>query len=58
MCIQVDLVRSGLEGMMHLATQQTIRTAKKQGLSLRMAAYVNSINKLDEYYSEKRLFNK
>lgn len=54
----MDLVRSGLEGMMHLATQQTIRTAKKQGLSLRMAAYVNSINKLDEYYSEKLLFNK
>ncbi len=46
---------SGLQQIMEIAVQDTLETAKKLNISLRMAAYVNSIKKLDKYYSNKSL---
>lgn len=46
---------SGLQQIMEIAVQETVETAKRLDVSLRIAAYVNSINKLDKYYSKKSL---
>lgn len=46
---------SGLQQMLELAVQETLSTAKRLDVPLRIAAYVNSINKLDKYYSKKAL---
>ena len=46
---------SGLQQIMEIAVQDTLETAKRLNVSLRMAAYVNSIQKLDKYYSNKLL---
>jgi hypothetical protein len=44
-------VVSGLQQVMEIAIQETLETAKQLGVSLRIAAYVNSINRLDKFYT-------
>jgi glutamate dehydrogenase (NAD(P)+) len=46
-----DIVYAGLEEVMSQATTEVIETAKNKKLDLRMAAYVNGIRKLHEFYT-------
>ena len=48
---EFDIVVSGLQEIMEIAIQETLETAKKLNVSLRIAAYVNSINRLDKFYT-------
>lgn len=48
---ELDIVYAGLEEVMSSATQEVIRTSLNRKLDLRTAAYVNAINRLDEFYS-------
>lgn len=43
---------SGLQEIMGIAVQETLDTAHKMNVSLRIAAYVNSINRLDKFYTK------
>lgn len=46
-----DIVYGGLEEVMSQATSEVIFTSKENKLDLRMAAYVNAIRKVHEFYS-------
>ena len=46
-----DIVYAGLEEVMSSATQEVIRTSLNRKVDLRTAAYINGINRLDEFYS-------
>ncbi|KAL4476994.1 hypothetical protein ABPG72_011691 [Tetrahymena utriculariae] len=47
-----DLVISGIEESFENALNETIETSKKYGVSLRCAAYINSLNKLHGHYEQ------
>jgi len=47
---EVDIVYTGLEEVMCTATQETIFTAEKLGVSYRIATYVNALHKLHQSY--------
>ena len=46
-----DIVYAGLEEVMSSATQQVIKTSLNRKVDLRTAAYINAINRFDEFYS-------
>jgi glutamate dehydrogenase (NAD(P)+) len=46
-----DIIYAGLEEVMSSATTEVIHTAKEKKLDLRMAAYVNGIRKIHEFYT-------
>lgn len=46
---------SGLEQIMEVAVHDTVETSKVMNVSLRIAAYVNSINRLNKYYEKLTL---
>lgn len=50
-----DIVMSGLQEMMEIAVEETLETSNVMNVSLRIAAYVNSINKLNKYYEKMTL---
>lgn len=52
---EFDIVMSGLQQIMEIAVQDTLDTANSLNVSLRIAAYVNSINKLNKYYEKMTL---
>lgn len=45
-----DLVYASLEESMAVAVSETKKTVREMGLSMRMAAYVNAINKLHHHF--------
>jgi len=47
---EIDLVYSGLEEVMCSAVEETRATSKRLNVSLRIAAYVNAIEKLHKCY--------
>lgn len=47
----IDLIFTGLEESMIVAVNATKATAKTKNISLRMAAYVNAINKVHNHYA-------
>jgi glutamate dehydrogenase (NAD(P)+) len=49
---ELDIVRSGLEDSMQHAVNQTIATAAELNVNYRMAAFVNSIRKIEVTYRE------
>ncbi len=46
-----DIIYAGLEEVMSSATTEVINTAREKKLDLRMAAYVNGIRKIHEFYT-------
>lgn len=46
----VDLVYAGLDSIMSDALRETFETAQKQGLTLRIAAYLNAIQRINTHY--------
>ena len=50
-----DLVLAGLDSIMSLALDQTIQTARNQKISLRMAAFVNSMERIYKCYENAGL---
>ena len=46
-----DLVYGGLEEVMSAATEEVITTSLNDKIDLRTAAYVNGINKIDDFYA-------
>ncbi len=42
----LDLVYTGLENIMSIALRQTVETSQKKNINLRLAAYVNAINRI------------
>ena len=46
-----DIVYAGLEEVMSSSTKEVIKTSLSRKIDLRTAAYVNAINRLDEFYS-------
>ncbi len=46
----VDLVYSGLDSIMSDALQETVDTAEKEKVSLRIAAYLNAIKRIHVHY--------
>jgi len=49
---ELDIVYSGLEEVMCTAVEETMLTAKKLGVSYRIAVYVNALNKLHASYQD------
>lgn len=49
------MVQSGLEEIMGDAIHQCLETSEKLRINLRIAAFVNAINKIDAYYKEAGL---
>jgi len=47
-----DLVYSGLEDTMCKGMQETVETARKLGVSYRIAAFVNALNKMEGTYRD------
>lgn len=45
-----DIVYAGLEEVMSSATKEVISTSLNRKVDLRTAAYINSINKIHEFY--------
>jgi glutamate dehydrogenase (NAD(P)+) len=45
-----DIVHSGLEDTMVTAVKQTVATAQRKGVTLRIAAYVNALEKIKSSY--------
>ena len=52
-----DLAHSGLEDTMINALEQILETAREKNVSLRMAAWINSINKVAKVSSGRGLFH-
>ena len=46
-----DIVYAGLDEVMSQATREVIDTSLNRKVDLRTAAYINAINKLDEFYT-------
>jgi glutamate dehydrogenase (NAD(P)+) len=46
-----DIIYAGLEEVMSSATSEVIHTSREKKLDLRMAAYVNGITKIHEFYT-------
>lgn len=46
-----DIVYAGLEEIMSSATNEVIKTSINRKVDLRTAAYINAINRLDEFYA-------
>lgn len=46
-----DIIYAGLEEVMSSATTEVINTSREKKLDLRMAAYVNGIRKIHEFYT-------
>ena len=46
----LDLVYSGIDNIMTIALEQTVKTANEKNISLRLAAYVNAINRIHACY--------
>lgn len=46
-----DIVYAGLDEVMSQATREVINTSLNRKVDLRTAAYINAINKLDEFYT-------
>ena len=44
---EIDLVYSGLEQIMSEAVEETVKTSKELGVNLRIAAFVNSIKRIE-----------
>jgi glutamate dehydrogenase (NAD(P)+) len=51
----LDLVYSGIENIISIALGQTVKTADQKNITLRMAAYVNAINRIYECYRNSGL---
>lgn len=45
-----DIVYGGLEEVMTSATNEVIKTSLDRKVDLRTAAYMNALNRLDEFY--------
>lgn len=45
---EIDLVYGGLEDVMVEAVEETKQTSMKLGVNLRIAAYVNALNRIHE----------
>ena len=43
---------------MNIAVKDTLKTAKQKNITLRTAAFVNALSRLDSYYQEKQLLSK
>jgi len=50
-----DIVHSGLEETMIRACAETLETAREKQCSLRLATYVNALNRIQEYYDQAGL---
>lgn len=46
----IDIVYTGLDNIMGTALMQTVNTAEKTGLTLRIAAYVNALKRIYHHY--------
>lgn len=46
-----DIVYAGLEEIMSSSTNEVIKTSLNRNVDLRTAAYINAINRLDEFYA-------
>ena len=46
-----DIVYAGLDEVMSAATEEVIETAINRKVDFRTAAFINSLRKLDEFYS-------
>jgi glutamate dehydrogenase (NAD(P)+) len=46
-----DIVYAGLEEIMSSSTSEVIKTSLNRRVDLRTAAYINAINRLDEFYA-------
>jgi len=46
----LDLVYSGLDNIMSDALEETVATAKKENITLRIAAYLNAIKRIHVHY--------
>ena len=51
----LDLVYTGIENIMTIAMDQTVQTANEKNISLRLAAYVNAINRIYACYENSGL---
>lgn len=48
----LDLVYSGLDSIMSEALDETVETAQKENISLRIAAYLNAIKRIYVHYDK------
>lgn len=46
----LDLVYTGLDSIMSEALEETVNTAKRENISLRIAAYLNAIKRIHVHY--------